>query len=177
MDISKYKTLESQVRYILYTNPETRNSDIDLTIGIWVKFYSKYVSEEINFKNENPELSIYLKDLKNLPREDNIKRIRANIQNVHKEFLPTVAKVAEQRKINQDFWKEQMLSEFNVNHCRVRTDLKEAVPIKLENSDNYEFLPVKYKTLLQYRWLENDTKFIVLYQNKWYNAHSIDFEF
>lgn len=46
--------------------------------------------------------------LYDLPREDNIKRIRAKIQNDLKEYLPTDAKVAKKRGWEEDKWREYL---------------------------------------------------------------------
>ena len=105
------KELKDQVEKALTKYPTTRNSDITLTIAVWKMFYKEYV-------NDN---SINLKDLYDLPREDNIKRIRAKFQQDALEriksgktngdeqcFLPTDPKVAERRNIFGDEWKKAL---------------------------------------------------------------------
>ena len=47
-------------------------------------------------------------DLYWLPREDNVKRVRAFWQNDKKKFLPTVLEVAIARRINEDEWRVAM---------------------------------------------------------------------
>jgi hypothetical protein len=86
------KTLKSQVRYILENNIESRNSDITLMIEVWKKFYG--VQENID-----------LYQLYDLPREDNIKRIRAKFQNEDGLYLPTTWEVAKRRGIEENKWR------------------------------------------------------------------------
>ena len=66
-----------------------RNSDIDLMVWIWKRYY-------------NVQDTISLKQLYDLPTQENIKRHRARIQNEEKQFLPTSWEVAKGRR-----WKEQ----------------------------------------------------------------------
>lgn len=96
--------LKNQIEQCLKEIPETRNSDVRLMIEIWQKFYTKYIK-----CGATGERGIWLKDLFDLPREDNIKRLRAHFQNDKKMYLPTVWSVAKQRKINEDDWKLYML--------------------------------------------------------------------
>ena len=51
---------------------------------------------------------IYLKDLFELPREDNIKRVRAKIQNEEHKFLPTDFKIMKKRKSASKTWREYL---------------------------------------------------------------------
>lgn len=95
-------SLRNQVEKILELYPETRNSDIFLTVAIWKKYYSDKVHQ--GFQDRD---FVYLRDLLNLPREDNVKRIRAHIQNVQHRFLPTDIKVFRQRKINEIWWHQE----------------------------------------------------------------------
>lgn len=92
-------TLRKQVEYILDQHSVTRNSDIYLTVAIWKNFYPDKV-----YQNESNKDYVYLSDLLELPREDNIKRIRADIQNRQHRYLPTDRKILKQRKINEIFW-------------------------------------------------------------------------
>lgn len=95
--------LKQEILFILSEYPESRNSDIRLTNLIWWKFYNSKV-----FQNETGDYCIRLKDLYSVPREDNVKRIRAKIQNEEQRFLPTEWKVAKQRKINEESWRRAM---------------------------------------------------------------------
>jgi len=97
MDYRDIKTLKGQVKFCLEQFPETRDSDIGLTIQIWLTFYG-----------EGGGGSIELKKLYELPREDNVKRVRAYFQNVKKICLPTNENVARARGINIDEWRVAM---------------------------------------------------------------------
>lgn len=97
--------LKNAIEYILKTHPSTRDSDITLMIELW-KYY--YPSSLMTGKSGNQ--AVLLDKLYDLPREDNIKRLRAHIQNVDKKYLPTNWHVAKQRKINEQEWKEYIRS-------------------------------------------------------------------
>ena len=88
---------------VLKNYPETRNSDITLMIKIWEVYYPSRVR-----KAQNGQLGVYLSDLYELPREDNIKRIRAHFQNDLNRYLPTDPAVVKQRRINEVKWREYM---------------------------------------------------------------------
>lgn len=88
-------TLKDQVKNILIEFPETRNSDIALTIYIWQKFYGV-------------EDSIDLSRLYELPSQDNIKRVRAFIQNEQGLYLPTDPEIMRVRGIKEQEWKQDM---------------------------------------------------------------------
>lgn len=94
------KNLKTQVIHCLEHYPDARNSDIRLLIYIWKLFYPEYVFGD----------KVALENLYDLPREDNVKRIRASIQNhpTNPRFLPTDWKVAKQRKINEEKWRNAM---------------------------------------------------------------------
>lgn len=102
----KYKTiknLKGAVGNMLKENPATRNSDITLMIEIW----KRHLPEKIK-RGASGEEGIWLKDLYELPREDNIKRVRAYWQNDKKFYLPTDEAVARARGINMDEWRVAM---------------------------------------------------------------------
>lgn len=89
------QTLKSQVEHILKNFPDARNSDITLTMTLWKQFYpNRIVNKDF----------IRLIDLFELPREDNIKRIRAKFNSQNK-YLPTSLEVALQRGILEERWR------------------------------------------------------------------------
>ena len=96
--------LQKQVDYCLKNFPKTRNSDIELTLAIWKHYYPS----RIVYSKTGVSL-IRLRDLFDLPREDNVKRIRAKIQNELGKYLPTSLEVAKQRKIAETEWREYMI--------------------------------------------------------------------
>lgn len=97
------QNLKQKILWILSEDEASRNSDIRLTQMIWYKFHnSKLV------KLDDGTQAVRLRDLFDLPREDNIKRVRAKIQNEEGKFLPTSEEVMKQRKINEWKWRDQM---------------------------------------------------------------------
>lgn len=79
--------------------PETRNSDITLMIEVWRRYFPQRVK-----RGQTGEEGIWLKDLYDLPREDNIKRERAKF-NAEGKYYPTDWKVAKARGIKEDEWR------------------------------------------------------------------------
>ena len=94
--------LEKQIRHTLSIDEKSRNSDIRLTQMLWWHHY-KNLTRMIDGK-----VYINIANLYNLPREDNIKRIRAKIQNDLKEYLPTDPKIAKKRGWQEDEWREYL---------------------------------------------------------------------
>lgn len=92
--------LTAKVEHCLEFYPETRNSDIKLTNCIWFVYYKGLL-----FKDNNGKWSVNLLNLYDLPREDNVKRIRARIQNEEMRFLPTILAVVRKRRINEEAWR------------------------------------------------------------------------
>lgn len=97
------KTLKNQVYWCLENYPSSRNSDIDLMIAVWQKFYPQYIKV-----GTLGQQGIWLQDLHFLPREDNIKRVRAFWQNTKGVLLPTDPEVAKKRNILEEKWRESM---------------------------------------------------------------------
>lgn len=97
--MSKQKDLKIKILEVLEKYPETRNSDIRLTQAIWY-FYYQPIIKVIDNKQY-----IALKDLSELPSQDDIKRIRAKIQNDEHKFLPTNWAIAKLRKWNEEDWR------------------------------------------------------------------------
>lgn len=97
------KKLTVRVLEVLESNEESRNSDQYLTLCIWNRYYPSVIKRDADNKPY-----VYLRDVMELPREDNVKRIRAKIQNVQKKFLPTKEEVARKRGINIDEWRVAM---------------------------------------------------------------------
>lgn len=100
MEYKQIKNLKSQVEVTLRDIPLTRNSDIALTIAIWRNFYPASLIENGQ--------AVLLKQLFTLPREDNVKRIRAYFQNDKKMYWPTDEKVAKARGFNMEEWRVAM---------------------------------------------------------------------
>jgi hypothetical protein len=101
MNCRSIKTLKGMVRSILEDIPATRDSDIRLTIEIWKRFYpERTIGGEC--------VAIRLSELYDLPREDNVKRVRAQFQNVEKLYMPTDILIAKKRGILEDEWRVAM---------------------------------------------------------------------
>lgn len=97
--MSKIKDLDKKVRYCLEKDEASRNSDIRLTQVIWWTYYRD------SLKEIDTVFYVSLGKLFDLPREDNIKRIRAKIQNEERLFLPTDPAVAKKRGWLEDEWR------------------------------------------------------------------------
>lgn len=96
--------LKKMVELMLDENPkwrgvEVRNSDIALTIVIWQRWYNV---------SDKEDGVVHLYRLMDLPREDNVKRIRAVFQNVEHRFLPTNPDVLIKRGIEAEYWAEAL---------------------------------------------------------------------
>jgi hypothetical protein len=82
-----------------YRGVEARNSDIALMIIIWQRWYNVSTLEDG---------IVHLYRLYDLPREDNVKRIRAVIQNTEHRFMPTNPEILEKRGIAKEYWEEAL---------------------------------------------------------------------
>lgn len=96
--------LKKMVEYILDENPkyrgvQARNSDIALTILIWQRWYSV---------GTNDDSVLHLYRLFDLPREDNVKRVRAVFQNTEHKYLPTSLEVLKKRGIEREYWEDAL---------------------------------------------------------------------
>ena len=96
--------LERQILKVLEEVPESRNSDVKLTIEIWMRYYSEHLVKG----EKSGRYAVLLEELFHIPREDIIKRLRARIQNDQMKFLPTTLEVAKQRKISEEVWRKYM---------------------------------------------------------------------
>lgn len=105
MNPDKLTKLKDQVEFCLQYYPDTRNSDITLTISVWRRFYG--IAD-----------SITIGELYYLPSQDNIKRVRATF-NSKGLYYPTVESIAIKRKINQEDWRKWL---WNHKHTMTATD-------------------------------------------------------
>ena len=103
----KIKELTKKVEHILQNFPQSRDSDQWLTLKIWATYYPDFIFNEQGDGKQNRQ-AVLLKDVMQLPREDNVKRIRAKFQNVLKKYPPTSLEVVKQRKQNEQEWRAQM---------------------------------------------------------------------
>lgn len=89
--------LKDQVEWCLKNIPDTRDSDIKLTLNIWHRFYPN------SLKQIDGVYYVKAKDLYDLPREDNVKRIRAKF-NESGEYLTDKPQIRKQRKQKEIEW-------------------------------------------------------------------------
>lgn len=95
--------LKEKVEFILSTVPESRNSDITLTIELW-KHYHKSTLRI----SPDGEYMIFVRSLWDLHREDHVKRYRAQIQNVELRYLQTdISILVERAKLSAD-WQRRL---------------------------------------------------------------------
>ena len=97
--------LKQKVLYCLEKYPMTRNSDIQLTVAIWLEYHRQYV-----FQDERGEWCIKVKNLDKLPTQDDVKRWRAKIQNdpKHPKFVPTDSFIARMRGWKEEEWRRAL---------------------------------------------------------------------
>jgi len=92
------ETLKQMVEQVLEAEPETRNSDLALTIAIWQLFYAEPIRDVCG------QDAVCLKDLYDLPRQADVQRYRAMF-NQDGRFFPTRWEVAKNRGIKEDAWR------------------------------------------------------------------------
>lgn len=95
-------TLKQRIEWCLRNVPETRNSDIALTVEVWKRFYPEKIQN-----TERGRLCVELGDLYDLPREDNVKRTRAQF-NTEGLYWSTDLKVAIGRGIQENEWRVKL---------------------------------------------------------------------
>lgn len=105
---SRNDGLKLKILDVLEKVEKTRNDDIELMLHIWNIYYK----DKLHYDQE-AKLGISFENIRILPRNDDIKRIRAFIQNEEGKFLPTEAKVRKQRRIAETKWREWLEKEKN----------------------------------------------------------------
>ncbi len=108
---SDIKKLRGAILEILKDYPKARDSDQWLTLKLWAVYFPSKMHQELD-EDGQPQgrKFVYLEDIMNLPREDNVKRLRAKIQNEEGLYLPTSWAVAKKRGINEVEWKHYCLT-------------------------------------------------------------------
>jgi|ETNvirnome_2_300_1030623.scaffolds.fasta_scaffold186314_1 hypothetical protein len=100
--IKSIRNLEEKVRYCLERSERARNSDVFLTqMIIW-----EYLRPE-TLKGEDGRI-YFSADSGYIVREDNVKRIRARLQNEKNLYLPTEEKIRKARRINEEEWRRYL---------------------------------------------------------------------
>lgn len=103
MQLKDYKI---KIRSILKVYPQARDNDGTLLAYFITTYLSHLVTRDVD-----GDLSIKLKNLKNLPPIETIRRSRQIIQNVDGEFLPTDPKVIKARRIKEQNYKNAEVRE------------------------------------------------------------------
>jgi len=98
--VKSIKELKIKVERILRDFPSARNSDVYLTQMIIYSYCHSQVKKDKHGRYWFSADSFYM------VREDNVKRIRAYIQNVQGRFLPDDLKVRKQRNIDEEAWRK-----------------------------------------------------------------------
>jgi len=91
--------LQNKIEHILKLYPESRNSDIVLMTKLWECFYNNYLLQL------NGESYLKLSNLYDVPRLDDISRIRRKIQNEERMYLPTDIEILIERARMSRDWK------------------------------------------------------------------------
>lgn len=92
--------LIDKVEHCLKNFPETRNSDVELTLKIVERFHCSHIANFTGKRWVDEEA------LKNI-REDHVKRLRARF-NERGMYLPTEEKILKQRKLLEKKWHFEM---------------------------------------------------------------------
>lgn len=101
MEIARIEKLTEKVRACLEKHPDTRDDDVLLTYRI-IETYRPDDVRQIEVDG-SPVVFIRARAVFAV-REDQVKRIRAKIQNELGEFLPTNPEVRRKRKISEEAW-------------------------------------------------------------------------
>lgn len=100
MEYQEIKTLEQRVDNILMNFPDTRNSDVRLTIELWKRFFSHFL-----VIGKDGRIYISMERLYDVPSQDSIGRVRQKIQNDKGLYPPTDWKIAKRRGMLEDEWR------------------------------------------------------------------------
>lgn len=101
---TELKNLRHKVEFVLSTIPESRNSDVVLTMEIWKEYYK----DELIYHPQTNKPYVKLDKVIDLPREDFISRIRRKIQNEERLYLPTDLNVFIERARLSKEWKSYL---------------------------------------------------------------------
>jgi hypothetical protein len=96
---SRNDGLKIKILDILERVEKTRNDDIELMLHIWNVYHKDFLHYH------DAKIGVTFESIRILPRNDDIKRIRAVIQNEEGKFLPTDPKVRRKRRLSEDDWR------------------------------------------------------------------------
>ena len=100
----KIRLVKKIVENALNESIRARNDDKHLTFLV-LQYY-------LYHKNKPGTVTITLENLPDLPAFETVTRIRAQIQNVEKRFLPTNAAVKKRRKMRQSYFQHEFADTF-----------------------------------------------------------------
>lgn len=101
----RLKDIKPKVRSILKEKEETRNNDGHLLAHYVAKYYSRLVKDNTVTDvagKEQVDKSVSLGNFRYFPPVESITRARRLIQNVDKEFPPTLEAVRKARRIKEE---------------------------------------------------------------------------
>lgn len=96
------RNLKEKVKHCLEIDKQSRNSDIRLTNKIYLEYYPEKI-----VKLTDGSVAVRLRDLYDLPREDDVKRIRA-LFNSKGLYMPTDPEVLNKRRLNEIKWRNEL---------------------------------------------------------------------
>lgn len=106
--MAELKTYKQKVFSVMEEHEEARNNDGTLLAYFIDRFFPQLV-----IPDADGEKAIKLRNLKNLPPLENIRRVRAIIQNVDGKLLPTKPEVIKARKIKEENFRNVEVREAN----------------------------------------------------------------
>lgn len=104
--MAELKHYKAKVYEILKEFEQARNNDGTLLAYFISKFQPHLIT-----KDSDGEPAIKLKNLRNLPPIENLRRSRQIIQNDNGEFLPTLPEVRKARKIKEENFRQMEVRE------------------------------------------------------------------
>lgn len=96
------KYLNDMVLKSLENDEPSRDSDIRLTNYIYVNYFQEKLIKI------DDRWAVKLTSLYELPKEEDVRRLRAKIQNEEGKFLPTSEEVRIKRKISEERWRNYL---------------------------------------------------------------------
>ena len=96
--------MKAKVREVLRQYEDARDCDIKLAVYFWTKYCPGLLMQD----EKGIYYGITFKNLREAPGMNSIARVRAVIQNVDHEFLPTCWDVAKKRNINRNRWEQAL---------------------------------------------------------------------
>lgn len=100
--MTKLKTYKQRTAAVMKKYAATRNNDMSLYAHYLYTYFPGKIDEDAN-----GDAFIRLKDLKEMPTMENIRRSRQIIQNDDRKYLPTDPEVARERGMKEKDWRDK----------------------------------------------------------------------